>query len=115
MEATINGARIHYERSGAGFPVVFLHAGYVAFVVIGQLAILAGIAGGWRCVRNRRFRFAHLAAMYALPYPQYSQLRFRRSASALVIHVAVGYELTFFKTRGRWQLTKLDYQQIEGD
>ena len=27
MEATINGARIHYERSGAGFPVVFLHAG----------------------------------------------------------------------------------------
>ncbi|HKW58909.1 MAG TPA: alpha/beta hydrolase [Candidatus Dormibacteraeota bacterium] len=27
MEATINGARIHYERAGAGMPVVFLHAG----------------------------------------------------------------------------------------
>jgi hypothetical protein len=58
---------------------------------------------------------AHLAAMYALPYPQYSQLRFRRSAAALVIHVAVGYELTFLKTRGRWLLTRLDYQQLEGD
>ena len=27
MERQINGARIHYQRSGAGFPVVFLHAG----------------------------------------------------------------------------------------
>ncbi|MGZ6299920.1 MAG: alpha/beta fold hydrolase [Candidatus Limnocylindria bacterium] len=27
MDATINGARIHYERSGAGFPLVLLHAG----------------------------------------------------------------------------------------
>ena len=27
MDATINGARIHYERSGAGFPVLFVHAG----------------------------------------------------------------------------------------
>ena len=27
METTLNGARIHYERAGAGFPVVFLHAG----------------------------------------------------------------------------------------
>jgi pimeloyl-ACP methyl ester carboxylesterase len=27
MEATLNGARINYERAGAGFPVIFLHAG----------------------------------------------------------------------------------------
>src|SRR5256714_316964 len=27
MDATINGARIHYEREGAGLPVMFLHAG----------------------------------------------------------------------------------------
>ena len=27
MEALINGARIHYERAGAGLPVIFLHAG----------------------------------------------------------------------------------------
>ena len=27
MEKLINGARIHYRRSGSGFPVMFLHAG----------------------------------------------------------------------------------------
>jgi pimeloyl-ACP methyl ester carboxylesterase len=27
MDTTVNGVRIHYERSGAGFPVIFLHAG----------------------------------------------------------------------------------------
>lgn len=27
MEATINGARIHYERAGQGLPLIFLHAG----------------------------------------------------------------------------------------
>jgi pimeloyl-ACP methyl ester carboxylesterase len=27
MQAALNGARINYERTGAGFPVIFLHAG----------------------------------------------------------------------------------------
>jgi pimeloyl-ACP methyl ester carboxylesterase len=27
LDTTVNGARIHYERSGAGFPVILLHAG----------------------------------------------------------------------------------------
>lgn len=27
MDVTLNGARIHYERSGAGFPVLLIHAG----------------------------------------------------------------------------------------
>ena len=27
MELTLHGARIHYEREGAGIPVIFLHAG----------------------------------------------------------------------------------------
>ena len=27
MEVTLNGARIHYEREGAGIPIIFLHAG----------------------------------------------------------------------------------------
>jgi 3-oxoadipate enol-lactonase len=27
MEVTINGARIHYERSGSGFPLLLIHAG----------------------------------------------------------------------------------------
>jgi 3-oxoadipate enol-lactonase len=27
MEVTLNGARIHYERSGSGFPLLLIHAG----------------------------------------------------------------------------------------
>ena len=26
-ELTLNGARIHFERSGSGFPILFIHAG----------------------------------------------------------------------------------------
>jgi len=43
--------------------VLFLHAGFVAFVVLGLLLILAGKPLGWRWVRDFRFRLAHLAAI----------------------------------------------------
>ena len=41
--------------------VTVIHAGYVAFVVIGFVAILVGWATGWRWVRNPYFRVIHLA------------------------------------------------------
>ena len=41
--------------------VTIIHAAYVAFVVIGFVAILVGWAAGWYWVRNRYFRLAHLA------------------------------------------------------
>jgi len=40
-----------------------LHAGIVAFVVLGTLTILAGGPLGWRWVRSRAFRITHLALM----------------------------------------------------
>lgn len=43
--------------------VVAFHAAYIAFVVFGLIAILAGYAAGWRWVRNLYFRAAHLAAI----------------------------------------------------
>jgi polyferredoxin len=43
--------------------VVMFHFSYIAFVVFGQLAILIGLARGWRWVRNPRFRIAHLVAI----------------------------------------------------
>jgi len=43
--------------------VRLLHFGFVLFVVVGLVAILAGGVAGWRWVRHRRFRFAHLAAI----------------------------------------------------
>ena len=43
--------------------VVTFHVSYIAFVVLGMLAILVGIARGWAWVRNPRFRVAHLVAI----------------------------------------------------
>ncbi len=43
--------------------VLTLHAGLVLFVVLGLGLILLGGGRGWRWVRNRWFRLAHLAAI----------------------------------------------------
>ena len=43
--------------------VLLVHFGFVLFVVGGFAAILAGAALGWRWIRHRGFRLAHLAAM----------------------------------------------------
>jgi len=43
--------------------VAILHAGYIAFVVVGFLLILVGIARQWSCARNFWFRVAHLLAI----------------------------------------------------
>src|SRR5262245_27876973 len=43
--------------------IVAIHAAYVAFVVVGLLPILIGIARGWSWVRNWWFRIAHLVAI----------------------------------------------------
>ena len=43
--------------------IVVVHALFVFFVVFGQAAILAGLALGWRWVRNFGFRAFHLAAI----------------------------------------------------
>jgi hypothetical protein len=41
--------------------VTVIHAGYVAFVVIGFVAILVGWTAGWHWVRNLYFRVVHVA------------------------------------------------------
>src|SRR4051812_3199320 len=43
--------------------VVVFHFSYVAFVILGQLAILAGLVMGWRWIRNPTFRAVHLLAI----------------------------------------------------
>ena len=43
--------------------VALVHCAFVAFVVGGELAVLAGAALGWSWVRNLTFRIAHLAAI----------------------------------------------------
>ncbi|MDA1050937.1 MAG: DUF2784 domain-containing protein [Planctomycetota bacterium] len=41
--------------------VVFVHAAYVGFVVLGQVAILIGCVRRWQWIRNFWFRVVHLA------------------------------------------------------
>jgi polyferredoxin len=43
--------------------ILVVHFAFVAFVVGGFALILAGAAAGWGWVRNRTFRYAHLAAI----------------------------------------------------
>jgi hypothetical protein len=43
--------------------VLYLHAGFVLFVVAGQAFILLGWRRGWDAARNRGFRWSHLAAI----------------------------------------------------
>jgi len=43
--------------------VLVLHVSYVAFVVLGQAAILGGLARGSSWARNPGFRWLHLAAI----------------------------------------------------
>jgi polyferredoxin len=43
--------------------IVVVHFAYVAFIVLGLLAILVGIARRWRWTRNVAFRSLHLLAI----------------------------------------------------
>jgi hypothetical protein len=43
--------------------IVVIHAFFVAFVVFGMAAILAGVVFGWGWIRNFWFRALHLAAI----------------------------------------------------
>jgi len=40
--------------------LVVLHLAYVLFVVLGLVAVVVGGIRGWRWVKDRRFRWAHL-------------------------------------------------------
>ena len=42
---------------------LYVHVGFVAFVVFGLILILVGGPLGWSWVRNPRFRLAHLVAI----------------------------------------------------
>jgi Protein of Unknown function (DUF2784) len=51
---------MHWRRLLADL-VVVAHAAYVGFVVLGFVAILAGIAFRWKWVRNPWFRWTHIS------------------------------------------------------
>jgi hypothetical protein len=57
----VNGWRI-FAGIGADLVLIF-HAAYVAFVVLGLVAIIVGWTRGWRWVRNVWFRRLHLVSI----------------------------------------------------
>ncbi len=52
--------------------VVVLHVGYVAFVILGELAVLLGILFKWGWIRNRTFRLLHFAAIGVVVFESWS-------------------------------------------
>lgn len=48
--------------------VVAAHAAYVAYVVVGQAIVLAGVLLRWQWTRNFWFRATHLAAILAVAF-----------------------------------------------
>jgi polyferredoxin len=52
--------------------VVVVHVSYVAFVILGELAILVGILARWDWIRNRTFRLLHLAAIGLVVFESWS-------------------------------------------
>lgn len=90
--------------------VLLLHSLFVAFVVLGLCAILAGGWLNWRWVRNRWFRYAHLAAIGVVVLQSWVGVLcpLTRWESALRGAAgAPGYEQTFI---GYWLGRLLYYQ-----
>lgn len=96
--------------------VMLIHLGYVAFVVLGQLAIVIGLARGWEWVRGSTFRVLHLTAMAivafetaaGLPCPLTElEYHFRAKAGQTppdipFIERMVVHNLVFFEGVPRW-------------
>lgn len=55
--------------------VVFLHLSYVAYVILGQVAIIIAAPMRWQWARNPWFRFTHLLAIAIVAYEAIYQIR----------------------------------------
>ena len=55
--------------------IVAIHVAYVAYVVLGQLAILVAAPMKWQWARNPWFRFTHLTAIGIVAYEAIRGLR----------------------------------------
>jgi hypothetical protein len=55
--------------------LVGVHVAYVAYVVLGQLAVIVAAPFEWRWARNPWFRFSHLLAIGIVAYEEVRGLR----------------------------------------
>ena len=95
------GEMTHALAPGACGLIVVSHAAYVSFVVLGLVAILAGIAFRWKWVRNPWFRWIHITmigivvaeALAGIPCPLTVWERQLREAAGQVAYAGdfIGY------------------------
>jgi len=57
----------------------------------------------------------NLGNNYAMPYPQYSTVRYDSFRNNVVIEISDDWRLTFMRVKGELKLTRLEYLQVEGD
>jgi hypothetical protein len=55
--------------------LVGIHLAYVAYVVLGQLAIIVAAPFRWQWARNPWFRFTHFAAIAYVAYEEFAGIR----------------------------------------
>jgi hypothetical protein len=97
--------------------VVVAHAAYFSFVVLGLVAILAGIAFRWKWARNPWFRWIHISmmgivvaeALAGIPCPLTVWERQLRQSAGQVVYAGdfIGYwthRLLFFRAEP-WVIT----------
>lgn len=74
--------------------IVAIHVVYVSFVVLGQVAILAGIALGWQWVRNFWFRLAHVLAITLVALEAIAEVSCPLTVWEHDLRVAAGQDVT---------------------
>lgn len=92
--------------------IEFIDANHALEGHVSRLKILNGL-------KNRKgevFKaFAHLSHIYSIPYKQYSELRFARTAGgATVVSMADWYTLTFKRVGSQPVIVRWEYAQLEG-
>lgn len=112
-------SRVGYWQPAALSPHLSEHALTFGDVNVKDTLWHVSVSQVLREVQTRRGRsfaaLGYLAYIYAQPYPQYSQLRFRRNGNAMLVNVGDVHQLVFTLERGTWRLAAVRLVQWQGE
>jgi hypothetical protein len=89
--------------------MVAIHSAYVAFVLIGQIAILIGARLKWSWVRNFWFRITHLVAIAIVGFEAVFEIECPLTAWESRFRVLAGHDASEGSFIGRWLHYLLSY------
>jgi Protein of Unknown function (DUF2784) len=72
--------------------IVAIHVAYMAFIILGQLAIVIGAFLKWQWIRNPWFRIAHLAAIVIVAFEAVFGVRCPLTLWEYELRVAAGQD-----------------------